>query len=77
MPFVNDSPYLLNFRCKIALLRIASQMFFGGFNVLNGAGLEPLALMREAGKAVLLERLAPEDFDGEFPVGSIEQDTGM
>ena len=47
-------------------------MFFGGFDVLNGAGLEPLAVMRQARKAVLLERLMPEDFDGEFSVRSIQ-----
>ena len=44
---------------------------------MDGAGLEPLAVMRQAGKAVLPERFVPEDFDGEFPFGSIDQDTGM
>ena len=53
------------------------QMFFGGFDVLDGAGLEPLAVMRQARKAVLLERLVPENFDGEFSIGSIQQNTGM
>ena len=53
------------------------QMFFGSFDVLDGSGLEPLAVMRQAGKAVLLERFTPEDFDCEFSVGSIDQDTGM
>ena len=48
------------------------QMFFGCFDVLNGAGLEPLAVMRQAEEAVLLERFVPEDFDGEFSVRSIQ-----
>ena len=47
-------------------------MFFGGFDVLDGAGLEPLAVMWQARKAVLLECFVPEDFDGEFPVRRVQ-----
>src|ERR1039458_9126009 len=53
------------------------QILFGGFDVLDGAGLEPLAVMRQAEETILSKGLVPEDFDGEFSVGSIEQDTGM
>ena len=53
------------------------QMFFGGFDVLNGTGLEPLALMRQAGQAVLPERLVPENFHRKSSVGSIGQDARM
>jgi hypothetical protein len=52
-------------------------MFFGCFDVRDGAGLEPLAVMWQARKAVSLERLVPEDFDGKFSIGSMGQDTGM
>jgi hypothetical protein len=48
------------------------QMFFGCFDVLNGAGLEPLAVMRQAEEAILLECLVPKDFDGKFSVRSIQ-----
>jgi len=48
------------------------QMFFGCFDVFHGAGLEPLAVMRQADKTVLLERLVPEDFDCEFSGRSIQ-----
>src|ERR1039458_6436221 len=53
------------------------QIFSGGFDVLDGAGLKPLAVMRQAEETILNKGLVPEDFDGEFSVGSIEQDTGM
>ena len=48
------------------------QMFFSGFDVLNGAGLEPLAVMRQAEETILSKGLVPEDFDGEFSVGGIQ-----
>jgi len=48
------------------------QIFFGCFDVLESAGLEPLAVMRQARKAVLSERLVPEDFDCEFSGRSIQ-----
>ena len=52
-------------------------MCFGGFDVLEDGGLEPLAVMRQAGKAVLLERFVPEDFNCKFSIGSIPQNTWM
>ena len=56
----------------LGMASMPHQMFFGGLNVLNGAGLKPLAVMRQARKTVLFEGLVPENFDGEFSVRSIQ-----
>src|ERR1035437_2811998 len=53
------------------------QIFFGCFDVLDGAGLKPLAVMRQAEETILSKGLVPEDFDGEFSVGCNHQDAGM
>src|ERR1039457_2140328 len=57
--------------------RAICRVVWSGFDVLDGAGLEPLAVMRQAEETILSKGLVPEDFDCEFSVGSIEQDTGM
>src|ERR1017187_348674 len=53
------------------------QLFLGLFDVLDCAGLEPAALMRQAEEPALRHRLMPQHLDGKFPVGSAGQNARM